>query len=185
MAEQSYIDARGRSQAEIARENGVSRQAIGDRIKRGVSVDSPRSDKATAPASEQATTRRRAPREPSDADQEARRMYLGAGVMKEIRDEALLLDFKIGPNPNYSRMVKHAWEFYKAGKAGPDATLAARAVSLPKGTRTKMRAALIVADGNASGAARILNVSRGDFIRAVEALDMQSEIAKRWPKGAT
>ena len=185
MAEQSYIDARGRSQAEIARENGVSRQAIGDRIKRGVIVDSPRSDKVTAPASGQATTRRRASREPSSADQDARRMYLGADVMRQIKDEALKLGFLLGPDPNYSRMVKHAWAFYMASGGDGARTLAALAISDPKVTRDKIRAALVIAEGSLRVAGPILKASDRDLRRAVEALDMQAEIAKRWPKGAT
>jgi predicted DNA-binding protein YlxM (UPF0122 family) len=185
MAEQSYIDPRGRSQAEIARENGVSRQAINDRIKRGVPVDNARSKKVKVPKSEQVTTKRRAEPVRNEAVEPARRFYLGIEIMQQIKDEAILLGFMIREDPNWSRMVKHAWEFYKANAGFAGTTLASLAVTEPKATREKMRAALTLADGNVSDAARRLDVSRGDFIRAVEALDMQAEIAKRWPKGAT
>lgn len=113
------------------------------------------------------------------------KVYLGVDRLERFRVLALALGFTQGGRPNVSGAVKHVQDFFESHAEGQAATLAARAISEPKATREKIRAALTIADGNVSEAARTLDVSRGDFIRATEALDMGPEIAKRYPaKGA-
>lgn len=60
-------------------------------------------------------------------------------------------------------------------------TLLAQAGSAPIQVREKILAALVVHDGNATGARKLLGAAEGDWRRAIDALALGDEIAKRWP----
>jgi transcriptional regulator with GAF, ATPase, and Fis domain len=119
----------------------------------------------------------------TEKDERIRKVYSTAAWWVEIEDEAARRGLYRGDKPNVSKCIVQLCEEARVA-AGPEvASLAARAVTLPKGTRQKIRAALIITEGVVSKAAPLLGTSDRDLRRAIEVLDMKKEIARTW-KGA-
>lgn len=117
------------------------------------------------------------------ADDGVAKVYFGKENLEWIRDEAARRGWLQGGRPNVSKMVIHMADFFRQHEAKPE-TLAALAISEPKATRDRIRAALVLAGGSYTKSAAQLNVAPTDFRRAVEALDMAEEIGRKYPKGA-
>lgn len=118
-----------------------------------------------------------------ESDERIRKVYVGEdGWWSGIEDEAIRRGLLRAGEPNVSKCVQILCDEARAN-AERSQSLASRAVSHAKDTRTKIRAALVVADGVVSKAAIALDTSDRDLRRAIEALDMRDEIAAKY-KGA-
>jgi transcriptional regulator with GAF, ATPase, and Fis domain len=121
----------------------------------------------------------------SENDERIRKVYSTAAWWVEMEDEASRRGLFRGDKPNVSKVIVQLCEEARAASGPEVASLAARAVSNAKDTRTKIRAALVITEGVVSKAAPVLGTSDRDLRRAIDALNLRGEIAEKYRGAAS